>query len=150
MINQILKPKTNDDFSKMIEKMHVFEFVDKFNGHSLKGIKISFYKRMMFFILNKYMQKYHQYIYWPIWIGWVAFTFIKIPTLKLILGNCVYILIIIMLIVIFISNLKRRYIKKQNKNSHTQTLHDRTLQNFIAYLNQNDINRPPLNNTDSI
>jgi len=72
-ISDILKPKSLDELSEAVKKMHPFDFVDKFRRRSIKGMKIGFKKRLTYFLAVTYIKKFSK-IYWPICGTWIVLT----------------------------------------------------------------------------
>ncbi|NMC61424.1 MAG: hypothetical protein GYA51_18885 [Candidatus Methanofastidiosa archaeon] len=69
-ISDILKPKSLDELTEAVKKMHPFDFVDKFRRRSIKGMKVGFKKQITYFLAVTYIKHFSK-IYWPIWGTWV-------------------------------------------------------------------------------
>mgnify|MGYP001179613478 CR=1 FL=1 len=70
-ITDILKPKSKDELTDAVKSMHPFQFVNKFRKCDVKGMKLGFKKRIVYFFAVYYI-KYFSKIYWPIWGTWIV------------------------------------------------------------------------------
>jgi len=76
---KILKPKSKEDLNKEIHKMSTYEFLYKFRNHNfkIKGLKIGWKKRSMYFLVfSKFFNKFAR-CYWILWTLWFSIIMLK-------------------------------------------------------------------------
>jgi len=126
--------------------MHPYEFVSKFKDIHIKGLKISFRKKWVYFCIITF-KKYWNKVYWPIWIGWVIATLITyilkakqiesppiFTFIKYVLQSLVYLAIIPVSISLFHMVRWRKW-----ENNHGHLLTQRLTRDLIDHVNR--INR---------